>query len=161
MHAFRRALVQASHQVLIDLLRHEGNHGRCQLAHRYQGCVEGHVSIDLILLHSLGPETFTASSYIPVAAFVHKILQRSCCFRNLIVIQTGIHFRDQRIQAAKPLVQHGKLIEFQRIFGSVKIINIGIQYKECVGIPQRPHELTLSLDNRLPMETAGQPGRAA
>ena len=100
MYAFRRIFIQASHQVQVDFFRHKGNHGSCQLAHGYQGGIQSHISIDLILLHSLGPETLAASSYIPVAAVIHKVLKGSCRFRNLISVQTGIHFRDKGIQTA-------------------------------------------------------------
>ena len=38
----------------------------CCFTDGYQRSIQSHISIDLILLHSLCPETFTASSYIPV-----------------------------------------------------------------------------------------------
>ena len=77
MDALRRVLVDASYQVLVDLLRHEGNHGRRRLGDGYKSRIKRHIRVDLILLHSLGPETLPASSYVPVGHIVHKFLQRS------------------------------------------------------------------------------------
>ena len=162
MHALRSRLIQSGNQIQVDLLRHERDHGCGQLRQGNQSGIERHISVDLILLHSFGPEAFAAPSHIPVAAFIHKILQSPCRFRDLVSIQPGIHFRNQGIQAAqKPLIHHGKLIVFQFIFRSIEFIDIRIQDEKRVGIPQRSHELPLAFDYRLAMEAAGKPGRAA
>ena len=100
MHALRCVFIQPSDQIQIDFLRHEGNHGRGKLCQGDQGGIQGHVGVDLVLLHTLCPEALAASSHVPVAALVHEILQGSRSLRNLVVIQSGIHLGDQSVQAA-------------------------------------------------------------
>ena len=86
MDTFRSIFVNTSYQVLVDFLCDERNHRRCRLADGYQSSIQSHISVDLILFHSLCPETFAASSYIPVAHVIYKFLKSSGCFRDLIII---------------------------------------------------------------------------
>ena len=41
MHAFRRVGIHGDHQILVNLLRHEGYKGRDHLAQRHQHVVQG------------------------------------------------------------------------------------------------------------------------
>ena len=91
MDTLRSIFIHASYQVLIDVFCHERDHRSCCLGDGYQCMVQSHVSIDLILLHSLCPETFTASSYIPVTHLIYKFLECSCCFRDLVVCQIIVY----------------------------------------------------------------------
>ena len=100
VHALRRVFIQPSDQIQIDFLRHEGDHGRGKLCQGDQRGIQGHVGVDLVLLHALCPETLAASSHVPVAALVHEILQGSRRLGNLVVVQSGIHLGDQGVQAA-------------------------------------------------------------
>ena len=95
--ALRCALVNAAYQILIDLLCHERDHRRSALADRHKRCVKRHISVDLILLHAFCPETFTASSDIPVAHLIHKVVQYPCSLRDPVMIQVVIHFFDRCI----------------------------------------------------------------
>ena len=94
MDALRRILIDVTYQVLVDLLRHERDHRRCHLADGHQCGIQGHIGIDLILFHAFGPETLTASSDVPVAHVIHKLLKRSCRLRNLIIPQITVHGLD-------------------------------------------------------------------
>ena len=96
--ALRSCLIDGSYKVLVDLLRHERDHRSCCLTDRHESCVESHVSVDLILLHALCPETLTASSDIPVTHVIHKLLKRSCCLRDAVVRKVIIHCLYRRIQ---------------------------------------------------------------
>ena len=98
VNTFWRILINASYQILVDIFRHERNHRSCSLADFYKCCVQSHVGIDLILLHTLCPETLTASSYIPVTHIIYKILQCSCCFRDSVIAKIIVYFFDQSIQ---------------------------------------------------------------
>ena len=100
MNTLRSGLVNAAHQILINILGHERNHRSCALGNRNKCGIKCHVSIDLILLHALCPETLTASSDIPVTHIIHKALQCSCSFGNLVMIQILIHFDNHGIQLA-------------------------------------------------------------
>ena len=94
--------------VLIDLLCHERDHWCCCLTDGNQTGVKCHVCIDLILLHALCPETFTAAAYIPVAHVINKSIQSLCCLRNTVVCQIVIHILYSRIEAGKnPLIHNG------------------------------------------------------
>ena len=162
MNTFRCILVPGAHQVPVDLLRHEGNHGRRRLAYGNQGSVQRHIGIDLILLHALGPETLPAPAHIPVAHLFHKILQGLCRLRDPVFIQIPVHLSHHRVQPGKqPFIHHRKLLVFQRIFRCVKAIDIGVQHKESIGVPQFVQELVLSLQHRPAGKTLGQPGCGA
>ena len=95
--ALRSCLIDGSYKVLVDLLCHERDHRSCCLTDRHESCVESHVSIDLILLHALCPETLTASSYIPVAHVIHELLECSCSLRDAVVRKVVIHCLNSRI----------------------------------------------------------------
>ena len=56
----------AADEVSINILCHKRDHRGCSLGSCHKSCIQCHVSVDLILLHALCPETFPASSYIPV-----------------------------------------------------------------------------------------------
>ena len=161
MDAFRSIFVNAANQVLVNILCHKRNHGRSSLCHINQSRVQSHISIDLVLLHALCPETFSAASYIPVAHIIYEFLQHSCSLRNPVIVQIIIHITDHGIHLGQqPFIHNRKLIVIQGILGCIKIVNVRIQYKECIGVPQGSHKLSLSLLNRLAMETVGQPGSA-
>ena len=158
MDTLRSCFVQRSYKILVNVLCHERNHRSCSLGNCYQSCVKSHVRIDLILLHAFCPETLTAASYIPVTHLVYKALKCSCSLRNLIVVQIFVNGLYKCIQLAEePFVHNRKLVIVKRIFGSIKVINICIKYKECISIPQCTHEFTLSFLNSLAMETVRQP----
>ena len=91
MYAFRSTLVDISYQVLVDLLCHEWDHRRSCLCNSYKSGIQSHISIDLILLHALCPETLTASAHIPVAHIVYKLLKGSCCLRDLVIHQAVVN----------------------------------------------------------------------
>ena len=158
MNAFRSGLIDTANQILINIFCHKRNHRCCTLCNRNKGRIERHVSIDLILLHALCPETFTASSDIPVTHVIHKALESSCCFRNLIMIEIIIHLDDHGVQLAEqPFIHDRKLIIIQGILRCIKVINICIEDEECISIPQGSHEFTLSFHNSLAVETVRQP----
>ena len=162
MNALRSRLIHGAHQILIDILGHERDHRRRTLADRHKRCVECHVSVDLILLHALCPETLTASSDIPVAHIIDKIIQRSCSLRDAVVGKVVVHFLNHRIQLGEqPFVHHGKLLIVKRIFRCVKIVNVRIQHEECIGIPERTHELALSLLHEFAVKPLRNPRRTA
>ena len=162
MDTFRCGSIIASYQILINILCHEGNHGSCCLTDGYQCSIQSHISIDLILRHAFCPETFSASSYIPVTHIIYKFFQQSCSFRNTVGTQIFINAFNNQIQfGQKPLVHNGQLLIIQSVFCCIKFINIGIQYEESIGIPECTHEFSLSFRYCRIMETFGQPGCGA
>ena len=100
MNTLNCVFVNASYKVLVDFFCHERNHRSCCFGNCYQSSVQSHVSIDLILLHALSPETLTASSYIPVTHLIYKLLKSSCAFRDLVVCKAVIDSLHYRIQLA-------------------------------------------------------------
>ena len=98
MDALRGIFVDLPDEVLVDILRHKRNHRSGRLAYGHKCGIERHICINLILLHPFCPETLAASSYIPVAHIVHKILERSCDFRNPVICQIVVHFFYKRVQ---------------------------------------------------------------
>ena len=113
MNTFRCILVIGSYQILINLLCHKRNHWSCCLTDFNQCCIKRHIGIDLILFHSLGPETLTAAAYIPVTHFIHKIIKYPCGFGDSVIIQVVIYFLYCRVQLGKqPLIHNRELIIF-------------------------------------------------
>ena len=136
MDTDRSCSIVGTNQVLVDIFCHEGDHGCCCLGYSYKCSIQSHVSIDLILLHSLCPETLTASSDIPVTHIIYKVLKNSCCLRDTIVIQMIIHTLNHGVHSGKePLIHYSKLIIFQSIFGCIESIDICIENEECIGVP--------------------------
>ncbi|CDA06634.1 unknown [Blautia sp. CAG:257] len=161
MDTFRSRRIYASYKVLVHILCHKRNHRSCSLGDCHKSCVQGHVCIDLILLHSLCPETLTASSYIPVTHFVHKFLKCSCTLRNFVGSKVFVNSFYHRIQLAeKPFVHNRKAVIVQIVFCRVKLVNICIKHKERISVPQSAHEFTLSFHNSFAVETVRQPRSA-
>ena len=158
MDTLRSIFIHASYQVLIDVFCHERDHRSCCLGDGYQCMVQSHVSIDLILLHSLCPETFTASSYIPVTQIIYEILKHTCCLWDSVIAKIIIYIFYHCVHLGEdPLIHNQKFIVFQSIFCCIKIINVRIKHEECISIPKCSHELTLSFLNSLSVETVRQP----
>ena len=97
MHALRSRLINISDQVLVDILAHERDHGSSHLRYSHESCVKRHVGIDFVLLHSLGPEALTASSHVPVAHIIHKVLKGSRSLRDPVISKIAVHFLDQGV----------------------------------------------------------------
>ena len=158
MNAFRRGLINAADKVLVDRLRQEWYHGGCRLGDGHQCRIQRHVGRYLISLHAGGPVTLAAAAHIPVAHLVHKALQGLCRLGDAIVRQVVIHRLYGAVKAAQqPAIHYRQVVGVQSVFRRIKVINIGIQHKECVGIPQRANELALSLHYCLAVEPVGQP----
>ena len=159
MNALRCVLVNTAHQIAVNFLRHKRNHRCGALADIHKRRIKGHISVDLILLHALRPETLPASSHIPVAHFIHKVVQNARRLGDSVIVQMVVHFLDGSVQLGEqPLIHHRKFIVFQSILRRVKIVDIRIQHEERVGVPERAEELALPLLHRLAVETVGQPG---
>ena len=140
--------VYTANQVAVDVFGHEGDHGSSQLAYGYQSGVQGHVSVDLILLHALGPVTSAAAAYIPITQIVHEGLQGAGGFGQTIVFQVGVYFADQGVQLGQqPLIHYRQFIVFQGVLGGIEAVDIRIEDKERIGVPKGTHELALSLRN--------------
>ena len=158
MDAFRSIFIDASYQVLVDIFGHERNHRSSNFGDGYQGSIQCHIGIDLILFHSFCPETFTASSYIPVTHIIYEFLQCSCCFRDPVVVQVVVYGLDHGIQfGQQPFVHNRQFIIIQGVFCCIKFINVCIEYKERIGVPQSTHEFSLTFLYRFSMETVRQP----
>ena len=97
MDALRSGLVQVTDQILVDRLCHKWDHRSCYLTYGNQSGIQSHISVDLILLHTLRPETLTASSDIPVAHVIYKILQGSCSLWDPVVRQVIVYLFDQGV----------------------------------------------------------------
>ena len=95
----------------------------------------------------------------PVAHLLHKILQRPGSFWNPVILQMSVHRGDQGVETGQqPAIHHRQRLPVQGITGGVEIVDIGIEYKESVSVPQGGHKLALPLLHRLAVETIGQPG---
>ena len=159
MDALRRVFIDALYQIQINFFRHERDHRRRTFADGHKSRVQRHIGIDLILLHAFCPETLSASSDIPVAHFIYKIIQNAGRFRYFIFIQIIVHFPDRRIQfGQQPFVHDRKLIVIQRVLRRIKVIDICIQHEKGIGIPQSSQKLTLSLLYRPAVEPVRKPG---
>ena len=160
MHGLRRRCIDCANQILVNLLAHKRNHRRSRLRDRDQRRVERHERIDLILLHALCPETVAAAAHIPVRHVVDKLLEHRSGLRNFIcreifvrIPHHAVHLREQ------PLVHDREFLVVERILGRVEAVNVGIEHIECVGVPERAEELSLSLANRILRELLREPRR--
>ena len=97
MDTFRCVLINAAYHVLIDFFCHERDHGCCTLADLNKCRIQCHVGIDLILFHTLCPETVSAAAHIPVTHLIHKVIQYSGSLRDPVMIQMIIYLLDRCI----------------------------------------------------------------
>ena len=148
--ALGSARIDAAHDILVDLLSHEGDHGSCALADVDQCSVQSHVRVDLVLLHALGPEAVTAAADIPVGHLVHECLQSGSRLGDPVLIQVRIRVPDHSVHAGKqPLIHDAELVIIQLILCGIKAIDIRIQSIERIGVPQSSEELALAFLNCL------------
>ena len=107
--------IDASYKVLVDFFCHKRNHRSCCFGNCYQCSIKCHVSIDLILLHAFCPETFTASSYIPVTHLIYKFLQCSCSFPESCSLQdqSSTVFTTELSLLKEPFIHNRKLVIIQ------------------------------------------------
>ena len=71
-----------------------------------------------------------------------------------------VGLRHGGVQAGQNEAIHdGEGAVLQAVFGGIEGIDVGIQYPECVGVPERAHELALTFHHGLAVEAVGQPGR--
>ena len=158
MDAFRSTLINAAYQVSVYAFCHKWNHWSRYLAQCNKCCVQCHVCINLVLFHSLSPESLTASSYIPVRELIYKVLKNSCCLCNLVILKVVINCLNKSIELGKnPFVHNWKLIILKCVPCSIEIIYICIQNEECVCVPDCSHELSLTLCNCLVIESVRKP----
>ena len=161
MHAFRRVGIHGDHQILVNILRHEGYKGRDDLAQRHQHVVQGDKGGFLGLVHALAPETLTAAAHIPVAQVVHHVGDGPGGLGNVIIAQVVVHVPDGAVQTAQdPLVHQGQTDLVHGVILGVEVVDIGVQHEERVGVLQGGHELALAFVDGLVAEAAGQPGSA-
>ena len=94
MDTLRCLFIIALHQIQINFFRHKRDHWSRAFADLCQRRVQRHVSVDLILLHTLCPEALPAAAHIPVAHLVYEVVQDSGGLRDAVVLQIIIHFLD-------------------------------------------------------------------
>ena len=158
MNGCLRRRIHAAYQVTVDGLGDERNH-RCRyLRECYQCGIKRHVGIDLILLHALRPEALSRTTHIPVRHVVDEILHRVRGLRDTEVREVVIDFADHGVQLTEqPAVHDAELRIVEAVLRRVEVVNVGVQNEECIGVPERRQELTLSLDDGLIMEAVRQP----
>ena len=91
MNTLGGGLIDAPHQVLVNLLGKERHHRGGGLGDGHQRRIQRHVGGHLIGLHTGRPVALTATAHIPVAHLVHKALQGLCRLGDAIVRQVVIH----------------------------------------------------------------------
>ncbi|SCH04502.1 Uncharacterised protein [uncultured Ruminococcus sp.] len=158
MHAFRRRRIDAANQIAVNLLTHEGDHRRCELCYRNQRSIKRHIRAHLVIRHPLNPEALPVAPHIPVTQLIHKILQAAGRLWDPVVAQVSVQLRNQAIQfREQPAVHDRQLFRLQRILRRVKFIDIGIEHKERIGIPQCGKKLPLPFQNGFRVEAVRQP----
>ena len=159
MYGLLRVLIHRAYHVAVDGIRHEGNERSSAEDRVIQGGIQGHIRIDLILLHPLCPETLTAPADIPVGKIVGKLLQRAAGFRNAVSSHVFIYGADHGVHLGKdPFVHDCKAAVVKCVLCRIKAVDIGIEDVERVRIPEGAEEFALSFRNCLSIETVRKPG---
>ena len=161
MHALRRVLIRGTHEVLIHILGHERRIRRKQLAQRHEHVIERGERGFLAAFHALAPEALAAAADVPVGQLVHKRGDGAAGLGDLIGFQPLVDKLDERVELGEqPLIHQRQLDGIERVRLGIEVIDVRVQNKERVRIPQRTHELALHLSNGVGAEAAGQPRRA-
>ena len=156
--ALRSGTVHAAHDILVDLLGHEGDHRRSQLGQGHQSGPEGEVRVDLALCHLRFPETLSGATDVPVGKLICEVLQGPGRFGDLISAEVRVNFLDQGVEAGKqPPVHRVQRRGIKRVLCRIKAVYIGIQHIERIGVPEGAEEFPLSLYNGILIEAVRQP----
>ena len=78
-----------------------GTKGARQAGHRFQNRIEGHIGVDLVLVHLRLPEPFAAASDVPVGQIVGKRLDSPSGSCDVIIFEQAVDLGDQGVQAAE------------------------------------------------------------
>ena len=160
MNTFRRLFIKTAHEILVNALGHKRYHWGGRLTNRDKRSVKRHISVYLILLHALGPETVAAASDIPVTHIINEILQRFGRLRYTVILQMVVYHLYRRIEAGKqPFIHNTQLIICQRMFCRIKLVNFRIENIKCIRVPECAHKLPLPLGHGLTVKTVWQPRR--
>ena len=158
VHGLRRGCIDRAHQVLVNLLAHERNHGSRRLCECDQRRVERHIGIDLVLLHALCPEAVPAAAHVPVRHVFDKFLEHGSRLRNSVVREVLIRVADHAVHLREqPLVHDRELLVVERILGRIEVIDVRVEHVKRIGIPERSEELSLPLAHSLLREFLREP----
>ena len=160
MDALGSGLVDAAHEVAVDILCHERNHRSGKLRDGDERGVESHIGIYLVLAHALRPEALAAAADIPVAHLVDEVLQRTRRLGDAVIRKVIVNGGDKGIESREQPSVHGRqLLSLAKLMlRGVELVYICIEHEESVDVPECAHELALTLDNSLAVEAVGQPG---
>ena len=158
--ALGSGLVDTTHEVAVDILRHERYHRSGKLRDGDERGVKSHIGIYLVLAHALRPEALAAAADIPVAHLVDEVLQRTRCLGDAVIRKVIVNGGDKGVESREQPSVHGRqLLSLAKLMlRGVELVYICIEHEESVDVPERAHKLALTLDNRLTVEAVGQPG---
>ena len=161
MNAFLGTSVHGTDDVLPDRFRHERNERRGDERRRLQCGVEGHVGIDLILLHALRPVTLSSAADVPVRQVVRELFEQCRGFRDPVGREILVDALHHRVHLRKKPAVHDRQFRIvQLIFRRIEAVDVRIERIECISVPKRAEELPLSLLHRLVGIAFRQPRRA-
>ena len=86
-----RGLINRANEISVNLLCHKGNVRSGKLRHGHKTGIKRHISVNLVLGHTLHPEALAASSYIPVGKLVNEALKHSGGLGNLIIFKKTVN----------------------------------------------------------------------
>ena len=156
---------RSSHDVLVDLFRHEWREGGAELGDAYQALIERRVRIRFISVKLALPEPLAAAAHVPVRKRVDELAE----FRRGFVREEGIHVlphpaRQDVELGQDPAVQQGSFRGWAaRHRAGVEAVDLGVDGEEGVDVPELERKLLLDHANvrqrvarRRPWRVAGQ-----
>ena len=161
MHAFGRVFVKRPDKILINAFRHKRGVRRDKFRQFGKDGVKRHIRGDFVVGHFASPVSFATATNVPVGKFVHEVLNFPCAFENLIFVQAVVHVFDKAVEPRKhPSVHDRQFAIFKVVFRRIELVDIGVKYKERIGVPERAHEFTLRLADGFGIEPRRKPGCA-
>src|SRR5258708_11349137 len=137
VNAERCMLVDAAHQVLIQLFRRERHEGSEQLDECGQALVQREVCRHLLVVQGSFPEAFAAAAQVPVREVLQELLRDCCWLRRVVLVQAVRDLTDGLLQFREnPAVKFAALRYRQLVVLRVKGIDIGIRHEEPIHVPE-------------------------
>ena len=160
MNGTRSILEEVCCDVLVDAFGNEWYKWSGNLAKCIKSCVQSHVRRLLVRCPLATPVTFTATANIPVGKHIGKLFNSASSFGNFVVSKALVHSFYKLVNFRKqPLVHQSEFAIGKVVLAWIKVVDVGIQNVERIGVPQSTKELALSFAYGIVVETAWEPWR--
>ena len=127
MYRFGRVLEERNDEIKIHAFRHERNERSADFSQSYEHRVKRCISRRLVFGHFAAPVSLSAAANAPVGKFVGEVLNGSCRFENLVIVQAFVNRLYKCVEFGQnPFIHKTQLAFFKVVFRRVIFIDVGV-----------------------------------